>query len=107
MSQIKNIDVVALKHWLDNQEAILIDVREADEVKAAHIPGSIHIPLNACSIDSIPHDENKKLVFQCAKGGRSAKACQWCMGMQPDKEIWNLEGGIEAWIAAGFPVNKG
>ena len=107
MSNIQTVDVHTLKQWLENNEVILIDVREVDEVKAARIPGSIHIPLAHCSAQTIPEHEGKKLAFQCAVGGRSAKACQIYLGFNSDSTPYNVEGGIQAWIASGFSIEQG
>lgn len=107
MSNTKTVDTHTLKQWMDNNEAMLIDVREADEYKEAHIAGSILIPLAECSADRLPHAPDKKLVIHCKKGKRGEVACTNCMSLMPGQIIWNLEGGIDAWIADGYDVNHG
>ena len=42
---MKNIDVKTLKNWLDNEEVILIDVREIEENNNQRIADAILIPL--------------------------------------------------------------
>ncbi|MGD1856795.1 MAG: rhodanese-like domain-containing protein [Leptolyngbyaceae cyanobacterium] len=37
---LQEVDVITLKQWLENQEALLIDVREPAEYVAEHIPGA-------------------------------------------------------------------
>lgn len=107
MTQIRGIDAPTLKQWMDKGEVLLIDVRETDEYKEAHIPGALHIPLGECVPGNIPHDPDRHLVFHCKKGKRGGMACEACSGGLPDDEIWNLEGGIDAWIEAGLPVERG
>jgi len=106
MSHIEPVDCATLKSWLDNDEAILIDVREVDEYNAAHIKGSILIPVGTCSPSSVPHNPNKKIVFHCKAGIRGGKACEVCAGAQPEKVVYNLEGGLDRWIAEGYPVES-
>lgn len=106
MSAITPIPPETLNKWLDNNEVVLIDVREHEEYLSAHIPGAIHIPLNQCHPDTIPHDPNKKLVFQCRKGKRGHMACEACIPSWPNTPIYNLEGGIEAWIQAGLATES-
>jgi len=100
---IKNIDAPTLKKWLDNQEAVLIDVREPAEHKTANIPDSILKPSGSICCGDIP-DLGKKIVLHCQKGMRGNSACQKLVGENSDLEVYNLEGGIEAWQQAGFPT---
>ncbi|MCB1591481.1 MAG: rhodanese-like domain-containing protein [Alphaproteobacteria bacterium] len=106
MSTIKLVDCKTLKKWLDNHEAIVIDVREVEEYNEAHIKGSILIPVGTCSPASVPHNPNKRIVFHCKAGVRGGKACEACAGDQPEKTVYNLEGGLDAWIAEGYPVER-
>jgi rhodanese-related sulfurtransferase len=101
---VKNIDAKTLKKWLENNEAILIDVREPAEHEAEKIYGSNLLPLaNVCK-SSLPGYENKKLVLHCRGGKRSLSACQKLISEDPNLEIYNLEGGISAWNAEGCEI---
>ncbi|NBX52419.1 MAG: DUF2892 domain-containing protein [Proteobacteria bacterium] len=102
---IKNIDCATLKKWLDNDEALLIDVREAGEYKNINIPKSYLLPLGNISIDKIPPYSNKKLVIHCHSGKRSLMACQKLLNENSNLEIYNLEGGICAWQNSGCHCN--
>lgn len=104
MNQIQSVDVTTLKQWLDNDEVILIDVRELDEYKNAHIAGAILIPLKGCTAQIIPHNPEKKIVFQCQKGYRSYAACTACIELSPHNILWNLEGGLSDWVEKGYDV---
>jgi len=106
MSKIEDIDCATLKDWLDKDEAIVIDVREVEEYEAAHIKGAILIPVGTCSPDIVPHNPDKKIVFQCKAGKRGGKACEICATAQPEKTIYNLAGGLDQWIAEGYPVES-
>jgi rhodanese-related sulfurtransferase len=43
-------------------------------------------------------------VVHCLKGSRGASACEKLLRQDPNLEIYNLEGGIDAWSAAGLPI---
>ena len=101
---IKNIDAKTLKKWLENNEAIVVDVRETAEHEAEKIAGSHLVSLANVSKNSLPKLENKKLVLHCRSGKRSADACLKLLGEDPALEIFNLEGGISAWSANGCDV---
>ena len=92
---------------LKNGEAVLIDVREPDEFKAEHIAYALSLPLSniedGFKLLNLP--DSKTILFQCLKGGRGQKACERIQGLGECKnKIVNIEGGLEAWKAEGFPV---
>ena len=85
--------------------AIILDVREEDEVAYARIPGSLHIPLLELQarLDELPKD--RLVVCQCASGGRSLGAAAALARTGFDAA--NLAGGILAWARSGLPVARG
>ena len=101
---MKNVDVKTLKNWLANKEVILIDVREIAENENQRIADAILIPLAEITKEKLPDIKNKKLVIHCQGGKRSLNACQKLIAENIGCEIYNLEGGINAWCAAGFDV---
>ena len=100
---VKTINVAELHGLLENGKAILVDVREVAEYNIAHIDGSILIPLSELTSNKIP-DKSQVIVMQCASGKRSEVACIKLLIENPGLEIYNLEGGINAWKQAGLPV---
>lgn len=92
-------------HLLASGAALLIDVREPDEFRASHIPYAASMPLG--SLPAVLADADLPadplLIFQCQKGGRGGQACALA-GRRLGDRVRNLEGGIEAWAAAGLPV---
>lgn len=101
---LKTIDANTLKAWLDKGEALLVDVREPAEHKAEHIPGAAPIPLGTICCGSLPDAGGKKLVIHCKAGKRGGMACEKLLAENPDMEIYNLEGGLDAWAQAGHEV---
>ena len=101
---MKNVDVKTLKNWLDNEEAVLIDVREIAEHENQRIAGATLITLAEITKEKLPDIKNKKLVIHCQGGKRSLNACQKLMAENIGCEIYNLEGGINSWCGVGFDV---
>ena len=58
--------------WEKTPGALLIDVREADEFRAGHIPGAVNVPLSLISSIDIPKD--RPLYVYCLRGSRSKSA---------------------------------
>jgi rhodanese-related sulfurtransferase len=100
---MKHINAVEAKKLVD-QGAILVDVREVNEYAGENIPGARNEPLSrigATQITGAP-----AVVFHCKSGARTrmnAHALADCT----DAEVYILDGGIEAWKAAGYPVKRG
>lgn len=100
---IKTISPQEAHELASSGKVLLVDVREAHEWAAGHVPGAHHAPLSALgsTAKSLPAD--KPVVFYCAMGGRSAKAVELCqsLGLPHDTHVG---GGIGAWRAHGLPV---
>lgn len=101
---MKSVNCQTLKNWLENNEAVLVDVREVFENKESRIKESTLIPLATIDVDKLPKLNRKKLVIHCKMGGRSAAACDRLLAQNPDLDIYNLEGGITAWKNCGFEI---
>lgn len=101
------IDATTAKTWLDTGQAILIDVRETAEYKEEHIAQSINIPLKKCTLARLPQASGKKIILHCKAGTRGGRACDALLLENPGLDLYNLNGGLTAWSAAGFPTLKG
>ena len=94
---IKEITVKELKNKFDNNEDfMLLDVRNIQEVLFSKINGSIHIPMNEIMNRINELDSNKEIIIQCKSGKRSARVCEYLM-TQNFNNVRNLKGGIIAW----------
>ena len=102
---VKTVDVTTAKQWLDKKQAILIDVREPAEYASQKIVGAALHPVGAISVNSIPQTDKKILIY-CQKGARGSNACQKLMTENEELEVYNIEGGIEAWHQAGLATES-
>ncbi|HAF80128.1 MAG TPA: rhodanese-like domain-containing protein [Brevundimonas sp.] len=107
---VATVDVETAAAWLQAGEAVLIDVREADEFAAARIDGAILAPLSAmpAAWQALDLPADRKIVVMCLKGGRSHQVCAYVGPTGPEGQpLFNLTGGIQAWAAAGLPIVEG
>ena len=94
---IKEITVTELKNKFDNNEDfMLLDVRNIQEVLYSKIEKSFHIPMNEIQDRINELDSNKEIIIQCKSGKRSARVCEYLM-TQNFNNVKNLSGGIIAW----------
>ncbi|PCI38426.1 MAG: sulfurtransferase [Rhodospirillaceae bacterium] len=94
---------VDIKKWLDNDQAILIDVREHQELAQFAIEGAVHNPMSSFNFEAIPSDSDKKIVFVCAHGMRSRQVGTYLLQQNQVSQAYNMTGGVAAWIRAGLP----
>lgn len=92
---------------INRQDAQIIDVREASEYAAGHLPESRNVPLGQLEgrgdLDKL---KELPLLLVCQTGTRSATACTRLEKLGFTK-VHNLDGGINAWTADGLPLKKG
>ncbi len=96
-------------HWQQGDQSsipfMLLDVRTPEEYAEGHIKGAKLIPLQTLDkhLNAVPHD--KQVYVYCKSGGRSSRASK-LLASNGFTNIENIKGGIDAWKAAGFPVEK-
>jgi len=90
------------------QNALLLDVRTPAEFEEAHIEGSVLHPLSDLNIETIQRLAKGKdaCVLVCRSGSRASQAAERLADRGlPSLRI--LEGGVQAWEAAGLPLKRG
>ncbi|MEP9411927.1 MAG: rhodanese-like domain-containing protein [Candidatus Brocadia sp.] len=105
-TEVKNISARQARELIDsNRDVFILDVRTKEEYDEAHIKGANLIPIQdlEANLNKIPKD--KKVIVHCARGKRSARACD-ILKDKGLKELYNVEGGINQWKAEGYPVEK-
>ncbi len=96
------VDVARARH-LQQQGALLIDVREPHEFAAGHAVEARNIPLGQLDARRAEIPGGGPLLLICRSGARSAQA-QRRLRDQGQTETYNVTGGTVAWAAAGLPM---
>ncbi|MEO8971970.1 MAG: molybdopterin-synthase adenylyltransferase MoeB [Ktedonobacteraceae bacterium] len=99
-------DALAQQHEAgsDNQDIVLVDVREKYEWNEGHIPGAVHVPRGFLELqieEAVP-DKSKTVLLYCAGGVRSLMAGKTLQDMGYENSI-SMSGGFGQWKAAGLP----
>ena len=85
---------------------VIIDVRSKGEWdKDGNIEGSINVPFSDLfnSLDQIPDDKDARIIVLCASGHRGG-ITMMALRLMGYTDVINLNGGLNAWKAAGLPV---
>jgi molybdopterin/thiamine biosynthesis adenylyltransferase/rhodanese-related sulfurtransferase len=97
-NELSEITVAELKIMRDeNQDFQLVDVREIHEFHEANLGGDL-IPLSEIPERFSEISKNQKVIVHCKSGGRSAKAIKWLQETHGFENLYNLRGGIIAWL---------
>ena len=92
-----DISVEELKKLRDEgADFTLLDVREPREYQICHLDGKL-IPQGQLASRLSELDPHAHIVVHCRSGGRSANAVKAMRGAGFDN-VWNVNGGILAWI---------
>jgi rhodanese-related sulfurtransferase len=89
---------------LMSEGALLVDIREADERAREKAAGSAHHPLSRIAADGPARTAGRPVIFHCRSGGRTGCNIP-ALAEAAGGEAYVLEGGLEAWKAAGLPVD--
>jgi sulfur-carrier protein adenylyltransferase/sulfurtransferase len=95
--EIPTVSAHELKRKMDAREPLeLIDVREAFEYEIARIDGAKLIPLGEIADRMNELQRERPIVIHCHSGRRSAEAVR-LLQQRGFANVYNLEGGIDAW----------
>ena len=99
---------------MEKSEVVLVDLRDRSE-RERHgvIPGSVHAPYGGLgdhlALGGLLHElagaTQKRLVFYCAYGERSAMAVEAARDAGLSGPC-HIKGGIDAWKKKGYPMLK-
>lgn len=92
---------------INKDNALVLDIREANELSQGSIIGAKHIALTTLNdkIDSVSDDKEKPIIVVCKMGSRSSQACKLLLKNSYTK-VFGLKGGITAWINDQLPITK-
>ena len=96
----------------DREGFAFVDVREADEFAAGHVPGARHYPRGFLEVradldhkkrDAWLEDRARKMILYCGGGHRSTLAAQTLQEMGFE-QVRSLSEGWTGWTRRGLPV---
>jgi rhodanese-related sulfurtransferase len=92
---------------MNNEDPVILDVREANEFKTGHIEGAINTPLSNFDkeLEKLSKFKNKALIVVCQTGTRSTTACKKLTSLGFEK-VFSMIGGMQAWEESKYPITK-
>lgn len=107
MAEMISVQELYRRHQ-SGERLMMLDVRTPVEYRECHAAMAVNRPLESLNLEAICCEVSaaKAPVFVlCKAGTRSKAACEKLRGA--GLSVVDVEGGTEAWIKAGLPVNRG
>lgn len=103
LETVPQLLVTEAKTLIDQGQALVLDVRGADEHRVGHIKGAINIHAGRIMkrLNQVPRD--RQVIVHCGSGDRSSTAISALLA-EGYRNVSNLTGGFNAWNEQGFPV---
>jgi molybdopterin/thiamine biosynthesis adenylyltransferase/rhodanese-related sulfurtransferase len=104
-SEIEEVDPSEARELI-GEGVVLVDVREADEFAAGHLPGAKHVPRSYLEsrIEGAVPDRSAHVILYCQSGNRSAYAARTLVNELGYEHVRSLTGGITLWKDRGYEV---
>lgn len=103
-----NVDVNEFQKMIQEKKDIqIVDVRTPGEYKEGHLKQAMNMDFRGDNFLKLigTLDKNRPTLIYCLSGGRSSAAAVKMKNLG-FREVYNLEGGILKWNAAGKPVES-
>ena len=87
--------------------SLVLDVRDAKDFAAGHLPRARHIPLKelAGRLGKLAKFKEKPVIVTDKSGARAGMACRF-LRKSGFSNVFQLKGGVSAWQQASLPVEK-
>jgi rhodanese-related sulfurtransferase len=104
---VKKISPAQAILLVNRQDGVVMDVCEAHEFRAGHIPNAVNVPLSGLKarIKDLEKYRNKPIVVSCRSGNRSVKGAM-ILRRFGFPVVYSLSGGLVAWQRDHLPVEK-
>ena len=86
------------------RELVLVDVRQATELRHGRVHGAVNIPLGQLRARLCELENDRPIAFLCHSGTRSSRATG--IAIKAGYEAVNVRGGVIAWTRAGLPLTR-
>ncbi|HKW37542.1 MAG TPA: rhodanese-like domain-containing protein [Burkholderiales bacterium] len=92
---------------INQQNALVLDVRETAEYEKGHVLNARHIPMEDLAARSAEMEKykSKPVIVVCESGNRADRAAA-ALRKQGFEQAVSLSGGVAAWRQAGLPLEK-
>ncbi|WP_165043459.1 thiosulfate sulfurtransferase GlpE [Dysgonomonas sp. ZJ709] len=96
MNVFKRISAAKAKEILNDDNAVIVDVRDSESYKEGHASGAIHLSQDSI-FDFIQKTDFSHPVLVMCYHGNSSQSVAMYLSQQGFQEVYSIDGGYEAW----------
>ena len=99
------VDTNGAVSLMDDDDLIILDVREEKERKAGFLSNDINIPMGQVKTKMDTLDKSNNILVYCKSGTRSDRIAD-ILSKNDFQKVSSLKGGFNAWLKADLPIEK-
>ena len=99
------VDTNGAVSLMDDDELLIIDVREEKERKAGFLSNDLNIPMGQVKAKMDTLDKSKNILVYCKSGARSDRIAD-ILSKNDFQKVSSLKGGFNAWLKADLPIQR-
>ena len=99
------VDTNGAVSLMDDDELIIIDVREEKERKAGFLSNDLNIPMGQVKAKMDSLDKSKNILVYCKSGTRSDRIAD-ILSKNDFQKVSSLKGGFNACLKADPPIQR-
>lgn len=96
METFEHISVEEAHQRMQQQRAVLVDIRDPQSFALAHAPGAFHLTNDSLVTFMNEHDFDTPVMVMCYHGNSSQGAAQYLL-QQGFEAVYSVDGGFDAW----------
>ena len=99
------VDTNGAVSLMDDDDLIILDVREEKERKVGFLSNDINIPMGQLKTKMDTLEKSKNILVYCKNGTRSDRIAD-ILSKNDFQKVSSLKGGFNAWLKADLPIEK-
>ena len=99
------VDTNGAVSLMDDDELLIIDVREEKERKAGFLSNDLNIPMGQVKAKMNTLDKSKNILVYCKSGTRSDRIAD-ILSKNDFQKVSSLKGGFNSWLKADLPIQR-
>ena len=106
-SRAIHLNPVSAVRLMNNENALILDVRESAEYGSGHITNAINAPMSGLreKMKEFESHRDSPVLAYCNSGNISSKACK-ILQQSGFTNVHNITGGVHGWQDANLPLTK-
>lgn len=107
MRGVSTLDAPSALRLINDQDAVIVDIRDAGDYKEGHIPQARHLPFSALQerVGELAKVKDQPIIVYCRSGATSQSACV-LLKKNGFANVHSLKGGLPSWLDAHLPISR-